>query len=117
MSGSSVAESKVGAIVKTLSSLEDEIDSINSRVSDMQRGVAAKSQSELAGLRKRTQEMASGEAERIIAGARSKAEAEAADIAAKAESGLSEIRSKIDANFDGAVDIVVSTVLGADRSS
>lgn len=112
-SSSSVAESEVAGIVKTLSSLEDDIDSLDSGVSDVQRTISARAQSELAGLRKKTREMATSEAEAAIAEARTKAEAEAAGIATKAESRLSEIRSKIDANFDGAVDVVVSTVLKA----
>lgn len=109
----SVAESKVTGIVKALSSLEDDIDSLNSRVSEVQKTINSKTQSELTSLKQKTQEMATQEAESIINAAKSKAEAEAAKIAQEGQSKLSDTQSKIDASFDEAVDIVVSTVLKA----
>lgn len=109
----SVTESKVTSIVKELSALEDGIDSLNSRVSEIQKTINAKTQSELAALREKTGEMAAVEAESIINAAKSKAAAEAARIAQEGESKLAEVQSTIDASFDEAVDIVVSTVLKA----
>ena len=109
----SVAESKVTGIVKALSSLEDGIDSLNSGVSEIQKAIGSAAQSELAGLREKTARMASEEAELIIGTARSKAEAESERITREGESRLADIRSRIDASFDEAVDVVVSTVLKA----
>ncbi len=109
----SVAESKVSGIVKALSSLEDDIDSLNSRVSEVQKNISAKTQSELVVLADKVKEMATLEAESIINAAKSKAETEAARIAQEGEATLTETQSKIDASFDEAIDIVVSTVLKA----
>jgi len=109
----SVAESKVTGIVKALSSLEDDIDSLNARVSEVQKSISSRTQSELDALGQKTREMATQEAESVISAARSRAESEAAQIAQAGESQLSETRSRIDASFDEAVEIVVSTVLKA----
>lgn len=109
----SVAESKVTGIVKALSSLEDDIDSLNARVSEVQKSISSRTQSELDALRQKTRDMATREAESVIGAARSRAESEAAQIAQAGESRLSETRSRIDASFDEAVEIVVSTVLKA----
>ena len=109
----SVAESKVSGIVKALSSLEDDIDSLNSRVSEVQKNINVKTQSELGVLMEKTKEMATHEAESIINAAKSKAETEATRIVQEGESNLTETQSKIDASFDEAIEIVVSTVLKA----
>lgn len=109
----SVAESKIAGIVKALSSLEDDIDSLNARVSEVQKSISSKTQSELTALGEKTREMATLEAESIISAAKSGAESEAARIAQAGESRLAETQSAIDANFDSAVAIVVSTVLKA----
>ncbi len=109
----SAAESRVTGIVKALSSLEGDIDSLNARISEVQKSINSATQSELATLRQKTREMATREAESIIDAAKSRAESEASQIAQAGQSRLSETRSKIDASFDEAVGIVVSTVLKA----
>ncbi len=109
----SVAESKVTGIVKALSSLEEDIDSLNARVSEVQKSISSATQSELAALRQKTRDMATREAESIINAAKSRAESEASQIAQAGQSRLSETQSKIDASFDEAVATVVSTVLKA----
>ena len=113
MSSSSMAESRVAGIVKTLSSLEDDMDSMNSRISEIQKSINSKTQAELASLMGKTQEIAAAEASSIIDTAKSKAKAEATKIAEAGQARLSETQSRIDASFDEAVDIVVSTVLKA----
>ncbi|MCH7877327.1 MAG: hypothetical protein IIA20_03725 [Thaumarchaeota archaeon] len=108
-----MAESKVSGIIKTLNALENDLDSINTKVSDMKKQLAVKTQKEIDVLLKEIQEMATKEAEVIINASKKKATAESAKITQEGEAKLSEIQSNVDANFDKAVKHVVSTVLKA----
>ena len=108
-----MAESKVTGIIKSLSALETDLDSINSKVDDMKKQLVVKAQTEIDILLEKTQEMATKEAEVIINASKEKATAESAKITQEGETKLSEIQSSIDANFDEAVKHVVSTVLKA----
>ena len=110
---SSVAESKVTGIIKSLNALEDDIDSLNSKVGDMKKQLSVKAQSEIDNLLEKTREMATKEAEVIITTSKDKATAESAKIAQEGDAKLSELQSSIDSNFDEAVKHVVSTVLKA----
>ena len=110
---SDVAESKVNGIVKSLNALEDDLDSLNSKVADMKKQLAVKAQTEIDSLLERTRQMATQEAEVIINSSKDKATAESSKISQEGEAKLAEIQSKIDANFDDAVKHVVSTVLKA----
>ena len=109
----SMAESKVTGIVKSLNMLEDDLDSLNSKVSDMKKQLSIKTQSEIDNLLEKTREIATKEAEIAINASKEKANAKSAKIAQEGESKLSEMQSKVDANFDEAVKHVVSTVLKA----
>ena len=108
-----MAESKVTGIIKTLNTLEDDLDSINSKVSDMKKQLSVKTQKEIDVLLEKTQEMATKEAEVIINASKEKATAKSAKITQEGEVKLSEIQSNVDANFDEAVKQVVSNVLKA----
>lgn len=108
-----MAESKVTGIIKSLNALEDDMDSLNSKVSDMKRQLSLKAHTEIEALLEKTREMATKEAEVIINASKEKATAESAKIAQQGEAKLSEIQSNVDANFDEAVKHVVSTVLKA----
>ncbi len=108
-----MAESKVTGIIKSLNALEDDLDSLYSKVSDMKKQLAVKAQNEINVLLEKTQEMATKEAEVIINVSKEKAMTESAKITKEGEAKLSEIQSNIDANFDKAVKHVVSTVLKA----
>ena len=108
-----MAESKVTGIIKSLNVLEDDLDSLNSRVGDMKKQLSVKAQSEIDSLLEKTREMATKEAEIIINASKEKATAESVKISQAGDAKLSEIRSSIDANFDEAVKHVVSTVLKA----
>ena len=110
---SSVSESKVTGIVKSLTALEDDLDSLNAKVADMKKQLSVKAQSEIDSLFEKTREMATKEAELIINASKDKANAESAKISQEGEAKLAEIQAKIDANFDDAVKHVVSTVLKA----
>ncbi len=108
---SNVSESKVSGIVKALSGLEDDLDSLNSKLGDMKKILNNKAQNEIDKLMEKTREMATKEAEIIINAAKEKAQAESAKITQDGEGKLQEVQSKIDAGFDNAVKFVVSTVL------
>ncbi len=108
-----MAESKVTGIIKSLNVLEDDIDSLNSKVGDMKKQLSVKAQNEIDALMEKTREMATKEAEVMINASKEKATAESAKIAQEGEAKLSEIQAKIDASFDEAVKHVVSTVLKA----
>ena len=110
---SNMAESKVTGIVKSLNILEDDLDSLNSKVGDMKKQLFVKAQTEIDNLLEKTREMATKEAEVMINTSKEKATAESVKIAQQGEAKLSEIQSSIDANFDEAVKHMVSTVLKA----
>ena len=110
---SELAQSKVAGIVKSLSVLENDLESLNSRVDDMKKQLAAKAQAEIDSMSEKTRQLAAKEAEAIISASRQKAEAESARISQQGEARLSELRSGIDAHFDEAVQHVVSTILKA----
>ncbi len=110
---SDITESKVTGIIKSLNALEDDMDSLNSKVSDMKRQLSVKAHTEIDALLEKTREMATKEAEIIINASKEKATAESTKIAQQGEAKLSEIKSSVDANFDEAVRQVVSTVLKA----
>ena len=110
---SSVAESKVTGIIKSLNALEDDIDSLNSKVGDMKKQLSVKALSEIDNLFEKTREMATKEAEVIINASKEKATAESVKITQEGDVKLSKLQSTIDTNFDEAVKDVVSTVLKA----
>ncbi len=108
-----MAESKVSGIIKSLNALEDDLDSLNSKVADMKKQLSVKAQTEIDVLLEKTREMATKEAEVIINASKEKATAESAKITQEGETKLSELQSNIDSSFDEAVKHVVSTVLKA----
>ena len=110
---SGMAESKVTGIIKSLNILEDDLDSLNSKVGDMKKQLSVKSQTEIDNLLEKTREMATKEAETIINASKEKATAESVKISQAGDTKLSEIQSNIDANFDEAVKHVVTTILKA----
>jgi len=110
---SSMAESKVTGIIKSLSSLEDDIDSLNTKIVDMKKNLTNKTQAEIDKLMDKTKEMAIQEAETIINSAKEKAKAESDKISKAGEEKLASLQSQIDSNFEKAVKHVVSTVLKA----
>ena len=109
----SVTESKVSGIIKSLSSLENELDSLNVTVADMKKNLNLKAENEIDKLMEQIRQMATKEAEAIIIQAKEKANAESANISKEGEKKLAQIQSNIDANFDDAVNRIISTVLKA----
>ena len=109
----SMVESKVTEIIQSLNELEDNLDSLKSKVADMKKQLSVKALNEIDKLSDKAREMATKEAEVIINASKEKASAESTKIAKEGQLKLSEIQSNIDANFDEAVKHVVSTVLKA----
>ncbi len=108
-----MAESKVTGIIQSLNGLEDDLDSLTSKVADMKKQLLVKALNEIDKLLEKTREMAMKEAEIIINASKAKATAESAKIVKEGQLKLSEIQSNIDAHFDEAVKHVVSTILKA----
>ncbi len=106
-----VADSKVSKIIKSLSELEDDLDSLNVKVADMKKNLASRAQKELDSLREQVTQMAIKEAESIISEARSKAESQAKKISSDGAAKLEKTKSIIDSKFNEAVDSVVSIIL------
>ncbi len=107
------APAKVDDIIKALSGLESNIDSLNEKLADMKNQLNQKALKEIDKLREQVTEMATKEAESIIAQSREKAKLESQKIATKGNENLKDIQKKIDDKFNEAVDHVVSTVLKA----
>jgi len=110
---STMHESKVTGIIKSLNILEEDMDSLNKKAEDMEKQLNVKALSEIDSLLEKTRKMATKEAEVIINVSKEKATTESAKIVQDGEAKLSELQSKIDAGFDGAVKNVVSTILKA----
>lgn len=110
---SSLEESKVSGIIKSLAALEDDLDSLNTKLADMKKNLNIKANAEIENLKEKVRQMATKEAETIITQAKEKANTESSKIKQEGEAKLAEIQANIDSNFDDAVNHVVSTVLKA----
>ena len=110
---SSMAESKVTGIIQSLSGLEDDLDSLNSKISEMKKQLSLKAQTEIDFLLEKTKEMATKQAESIILASKEKAQKESVRISQENKTKLEELEARINSNFDKAVRHVVSTVLKA----
>lgn len=107
------APGSVDKIIKALSSLESDIDSLNGNLADMKKQLNQKTQREIEQLREKVIQIATKEAEGIISEAKEKATSESQRILTSADVNLKDVQTKIDTKFDEAVDHVVSTVLKA----
>ncbi len=91
---SEVTVSKVEGIIKTLSELEENIDSLNEKVADMKKKIHARSENEIEQLREKVIEMATKESGSIISQAREAANQEAKKILSDGEKSLAKIKKK-----------------------
>ena len=107
------APAKVDDIIKALSGLESNIDSLNEKLADMKKELNQKAQKEIDKLLEEVSRMASKEAEGIITESREKANSESQRIKTAGDLNLKDVQNKIDAKFNDAVILVVSTVLKA----
>jgi V/A-type H+-transporting ATPase subunit G/H len=113
MLSTSVSPGTVDKIIKALSGLESNIDSLNENLADMKKQLNQKAQKEIDQLREQVIQMATKEAETIISDAREKAKSESQRILTAGDMNLKDVQNKIDTQFNEAVDHVVSTVLKA----
>ena len=104
---------KVDTIIKALSGLESDIDSLNEKLGDMKKQLNQKADKEIDKLKDQVTQMATKEAELIISEAREKAKSESQRIITAGDVSLKDVQNKIDTKFNEAVDHVVSTVLKA----
>ena len=102
---------RVDGIIKALSGLESDIDSLNLKLDDMKKQLNSRTQKEIDTLLIKTTEIATKEAESIISESKSKAQAESEKIHQKGEETLTKIKKNIVTNFDSVVEDVVSTIL------
>jgi len=107
------APGTVNKIIKALSGLESDIDSLNENLADMKKQLNQKAQKEIDQLREQVIQMATKEAEAIISEAKEKSKSESQRILASGDVNLKDVQNKIDTKFNEAVDHVVSTVLKA----
>ena len=110
---STAAPGTVDKIIKALSSLESNIDSLNENLADMKKQLNQDTQKEIEKLREQVIQMATKEAETIISEAKEKAKSESQRILTSGDVNLKDVQNKIDTKFNEAVDHVVSTVLKA----
>jgi len=108
---STISETEVGTVIKSLSTLEDDLDSISAKAADMRKSLSSSARSEIEKLMEEVQKMATAEAESIINGAREKAKARAEEITRAGDKEIMDIKSRIDKAFDDAVSYVVNAVL------
>ena len=108
---SEVAVSKVEGIIKTLSELEENIDSLNEKVADMKKKLHTRVENEIENLREKVIELATKESESIISKTKDAANQDAKKILDEGEKSLAEIKTKASTKFDEAVEYVVSSVL------
>ena len=107
------APGTVDKIIKALSGLENDIDSLNESLADMKKQLNQKAQKEIDQLKEQVIQMATKEAEAIISEAKEKAKTESQRIITSGDVNLKDVQNKIDTKFNEAVDHVVSTVLKA----
>ena len=108
-----MSESHVAVVLKSLNSLEDDLDSLNSKASEIKQALSIKVQTEIDAMLEKTQKIAINEVEMLISASRERATAESQKITKEGQTKLAKIQEKIDANFDDAVTHVVSTILKA----
>ena len=108
---SEVAVSKVEGIIKTLSELEENIDSLNEKVADMKKKLHTRVENEVEILREKVVEMATKESESIISKTRDAANQDAKKILNDGEKSLAEIKTKISEKFNEAGEDTISSIL------
>lgn len=108
---SEVAISKVEGIIKTLSELEENIDSLNDKVADMKKKLHARVENEIENLREKVVEMVTIESKSIISKTKDAANQDAKKILNDGEKSLAEIKTKISEKFDEAVEDTISSML------
>ena len=103
--------SSVEKIVTSLSELENDIESLSTKVQDMKKRLISTSDKEIAQLREKIIEIAKAESEKIISSAKQEAEEKSQKISEEAETNLTKLRENTKLSFDKSVKLVVDSVL------
>jgi vacuolar-type H+-ATPase subunit H len=103
--------SSVEKIVSALSELENDIESLSTKVQDMKKRIISTSDNEIAQLREKIIQVAKTESDKIITSARQEAEEKSQKISAEAETNLTKLRENTKLSFDKSVKLVVDSVL------
>ena len=102
---------QVNKIIKALSSLESDIDSLHQDVLVMQNDLKSHTQQEIKKLTIETQNIANTETQRMISNARDKAKLKSEQIIKDNESKISKLKNQIDHSFDEVVDHIFALAL------
>jgi V/A-type H+/Na+-transporting ATPase subunit G/H len=109
--------SSVEVIINALSELEKDMDTLNSKVEEMEKRLVAYSNEEIEKLNQQIVALANDEAKKIVDAAKAEAEKESSLIEAEADKNLAKIKESIDSSYDKAVDTIVNTILTINDSN
>jgi vacuolar-type H+-ATPase subunit H len=109
--------SSVEVIINALSELEKDMDSLNSRVEEMEKRLVVYSNEEIEKLNQQIVALANDEAKKIVDAAKAEAEKESSLIVAEADKNLAKIKESIDSSYDKAVDTIVNMILTINDSN
>jgi V/A-type H+/Na+-transporting ATPase subunit G/H len=109
--------SSVEVIINALSELEKDMDTLNSKVEEMEKRLVAYSNEEIEKLNQQIVALANDEAKKIVDAAKAEAEKESSLIVAEADKNLAKIKESIDSSYDKAVDTIVNTILTINDSN
>ena len=109
--------SSVEVIINALSELEKDMDSLNSRVEEMEKRLVAYSNEEIEKLNQQIVALANDEAKKIVDAAKAEAEKESSSIVAEADKNVAKIKESIDSSYDKAVDTIVNMILTINDSN
>ena len=107
----------VESIIKALSELENDIDTIGFRVEELKKRMINQSHEEIERLKQQLISTAQEEAKKIIDKAKLEAETESVVITKESEENLARIRKNIDSLSDTIVDKIVKMIIKGSVSS
>jgi F0F1-type ATP synthase membrane subunit b/b' len=107
----------VESIIKALSELESDIDTISSKVEELKKRMINQSHEEIEKLKQQIISTAQEEAKKIVDKAKTEAEAESVVITKESEENLARIRKNIDSLSDTIVDKIVKMIVKGSVSS
>jgi len=102
---------QVNKIIRALSSLESDIDSLHKDVLVMQNDLKSQTKLEIEKLTIETQNIANEEAQKMISDARDKAKLESDKIIQDGENNILKLKRQIDNSFDEVVDHIFALAL------
>jgi len=106
----------VEGIIKALSELEGDLDTISSKVEELKKHMINKSQEEIENLKQQMISNAQEEAKQIIDKARTEAEADSVIVSKESEENLARIRKNINSLSDTMIDRIVKVIVKGSAS-